>query len=122
MALIKIDNDLYDIARRVTEIDSEYYIMYNTSKHRFEVHHSGQGNNTLAAVLPFDRLDARAIAYLRMTRRERAEELMRETEAQNERNKLSAYKQTKQEAEYKLKDYINYATNKQSDIDFAALN
>jgi len=122
MTLIQIYNDVYDISSRVKEIDVDYYIVFNTVKQRFEVHNLGQGKNTLAAVIPYQTLDARTILYLQITRRERAKELIKEIEASNEKLEQSAASYTTAEAEYKLKDYLKFASDKHENVDFSALN
>ncbi|MCK9574969.1 MAG: hypothetical protein WCX32_02115 [Clostridia bacterium] len=122
MGLIQINDDVLDIASRIKEIDECYYIMFNTTKRRFEVHNSGQGNNTLATVIPYDTLDARTICYLRTTRRERAKELTKEIELTNERLQQNALSYATAEAEIKLKDYLKYADDKHENVDFSALN
>lgn len=80
-----VRRDLFDITDRIKEIDPDYFIFYSYRYRRYEVHNSAQRGGTLALVLPYDRLDERALRLVRRTRRERAEELLAETERQNER-------------------------------------
>ena len=39
---IKLIYDVYNISKRIKEIDKDYYIVYDTSKNKFEVHNSSQ--------------------------------------------------------------------------------
>ncbi|MDR3263479.1 MAG: hypothetical protein LBT30_04135 [Clostridiales bacterium] len=80
--LVRIENDLYDIAARLREIDGEYYPVFNKKCRRFEIHR-GSGSDTLACIPPFDRLDTRTLEYVRRTRRENAAALMEEIERDN---------------------------------------
>ena len=70
-----IEWDLYDIARRLKEIDDGYFVFYSYKTKKFEIHNANQRGSTLALVLPYDRLDAR---------RERASELFAQIERENE--------------------------------------
>lgn len=71
-------DDLYDIGKRVKEIDSEYFVFYRYASKRYEVHVRGQKGNTLAMVVPYEKLDARTLLLLRKTRIERMDEIERE--------------------------------------------
>jgi hypothetical protein len=39
---IKISGDVYDISKRIKNIDRDYYVVYDTSKQKFEIHNSSQ--------------------------------------------------------------------------------
>ncbi len=79
---VEIRQDLYDISKRLREIDRGYFAVYNSLKSRFEVHHRGQ-RNTFCLALPYETLDERTLRLVRRTRAERAEECMRELEREN---------------------------------------
>ena len=53
--LIKIENDLFDIAGRLREVDERYELFFNAKEKRFEVRTGG----VLQVAVPFDRLDVR---------------------------------------------------------------
>ena len=40
--LIEIKHDVFYVAERLKEIDFKYFILYNTDKKKYEIHHSGQ--------------------------------------------------------------------------------
>jgi len=63
-----ITNDVFDIAKRIKEIDPDYFVVYDKKLCRFEVHNKRQRYDTLALVLPYDRLDCRAIEKVASTR------------------------------------------------------
>ncbi len=88
---ILIEKDLYDISDRIKEIDDSYYILYNPKNRKFEVHSSLQKNNTLALILPFEKLDARTVEYVRKTRRERFAQILKEIEAANEKTEKNKW-------------------------------
>lgn len=80
-----ITADLFDIARRLKEIDSGYFIVRDYKSGKFQVHHNEQKGGTLALVLPFDRLDFRTLTLVRRTRAERKAQLIEEMERDNEK-------------------------------------
>ena len=77
--------DLYDIADRIKAIDPDYFVFYSYVRHRYEIHVRGQRGGTLALVVPYDRLDERTVRLVRRTRRERADEYLKEIERENAR-------------------------------------
>jgi hypothetical protein len=83
--LIRIQNDLYGIDSRLKEIDGGYYIMYDTAKRRYQIHNSNQAGNSYCLTLPYDELDARAVTYVKSTRREYIDNILNEMERNNEK-------------------------------------
>ncbi|MDR3292883.1 MAG: hypothetical protein LBT20_02125 [Clostridiales bacterium] len=81
--LVRITNDLYDIAARLSEIDGGYRIYYDTRKKRYEIFHENGGIETPACLPPYDRLDQRTLLYVRETRREYTEKMIAEIDGQN---------------------------------------
>ncbi len=80
-----VKGDLYDIAARIKEIDPDYFIFYSYIRRRYEVHSKTQKGNTLAIVVPFDRLDGRTLTLVRKTRVERFDAIMEEQKRENAR-------------------------------------
>ncbi len=80
-----VEGDLFDISSRIKEIDENYFIFYSYRFRRYEIHSRAQRGNTLALVLPYDRLDARALTLVRRTRADRAAALALEIERENEK-------------------------------------
>lgn len=90
MDKVQLTGDLHDICGRLKEIDAGYYVMFDGKQKRFEVHHKGQKGNTLCVTLPYDRLDARAVTYVRQTRAERLRQVIAEMDRENERAEREA--------------------------------
>lgn len=87
-----VRGDLFDIARRLKEVDKDYFVVYSYRDNRYEVHSKGNRGNTLCFAAP--RLDERVIVKARQTRRERLDRLIAEAERDNERIKREALYQT----------------------------
>lgn len=91
-----IEHDLFGISDRLKGIDSNYFVCYNSSKHRFELHNSFQRGSTLSLVVPYESLDVRTVDYALRTRAERAEQLLAQMELENKRlEKVALDKQLK---------------------------
>lgn len=95
--LIQIKTDLFDIAKRLKEIDNHYKLYYNNKLKRYEVHAYG----ALQCVVPYKYLDARTLLHIRKTRIENREVFLKELEEENlikekiqqikAKDKMSAY-------------------------------
>lgn len=105
-ALVRIENDVFDIGARLKEIDGGYYPVYNLTKKRYEIHHSGM-KNTLQVVLPYDGLDARAIQKVRETRIEYAEAKLREIDRENEKRRIEQENKSKENAFVKIEKSLS---------------
>lgn len=81
MELVKVLDDLYHIARRLKDIDERYELCFNRKLKRFEVY----ANGAMQVALPFDRLDVRALDYVRKTRLENLNVVLEEIEKNNAR-------------------------------------
>lgn len=77
----RVENDLFGIADRLRSIDASYFILRTDSG--FEVHNAAQRGSTFALRVPYPELDERTVTLVRRTRRERMEQLLKETEAEN---------------------------------------
>ena len=105
-ALIRIENDVFDIGARLKEIDGGYYPVYNLTKKRYEIHHEKM-KNSLQVVLPYDGLDARAIEKVRETRIEYAMAKIRELDRENERKRVEQEKKNKENAFIKIENSLS---------------
>ncbi len=85
MELVKITNDLFDVAWRLKAIRESYVVYYNVQLHRYEVHDSAQYGNTLAFVVPYGNLDCRTVDYALKTRVQNANEIFDGIERANAR-------------------------------------
>ena len=70
---IKIESDVYNISKRVKYIDKDYYVVYNTSTSKFEIHNLSQLGSTFCLTLPFNELDERTLEYINETKSENFE-------------------------------------------------
>lgn len=80
---IKLCSDVYNIAKRIKKIDKDYYIVYNTSTHKFEVHNSSQLGGTYCLTIPYQFLDERTLKYVQKTSSVNLDYVLNEIESNN---------------------------------------
>lgn len=107
--LVRIKTDLYDIASRVKELDADYYIEYNVTRRRYEIHHK-RCRPTLSIVAG-DRLDQRVITQLQKTRITRLNKIIEEIDKTNKQIERAKEELLLDEAKYKAKQISNYLGN-----------
>ena len=80
---IKIFNDVYEISKRIRYIDKDYYVVYDTSKQKFEIHNSNQIGGSYCLTLPYNELDERTLKYVRSTQTANIEEILKNLQNDN---------------------------------------
>lgn len=83
--LIKINTDNYFITQRIKEIDKHYFIVFNTTSNKFEIHNERQAENTYCVGLPFIELDERTIDFVLKTQASNVEKIIEEIEKNNKK-------------------------------------
>lgn len=84
---VVIRDDVYDIGKRLREVDSSYFVVYDTFKEKYEVHSTDtQGATSYCFTVPFNELDARTITYAMETNvKLRGDKIIEEMEKNNEK-------------------------------------
>jgi hypothetical protein len=82
--LIPVEDNVFDIPRRLKEIDSGYFVMFNPDNQKYELHNEFQ-DTTYCLTFPYDELDGRALDYARETRIERFDVIRRQMRQHNVR-------------------------------------
>ena len=106
--LIRIIDDVFDISRRLKEIDSNYFVVFNTKKQKFEIHNKSQ-KNTYCLTVSNNKLDCRAVTQTLKSRRERIDKILQEMEDNNQKIIDDNNKKIKDMAEWKLKEMFDYS-------------
>lgn len=117
MALIKIFEDVFDICNRIREIDQGYFVVYNTIKERYEVHHKGLQCSTFCIACD-NGLNSTVISKLRKSRIENIDKIMREMEENNQKIEQENKRIIQDETSFKLKEMIDFAKKRENDSNF----
>lgn len=83
--MIEIFTDLFDIVKKIKSIDNNYRVFRNLKKHRFEIYYQNGLNLNLELILPYNKLDYRAINLIFKSRVENADELFDEVDKFNDK-------------------------------------
>ena len=106
--LIRIFEDVFDITKRLKEIDESYFVVYNTQKKKYEVHSSKQ-KNTYCLTVPTKTLDSRTVGLTLKTRRENYEKILKEIDETNEKIEKESKRQIDDLCEFKAKEMFSYS-------------
>ena len=82
---IQINTDALFITNRLKQIDEDYYVIYSTTKKRYELHHKNQIGGSYCLACPYPVLDERFVVLAQKTRSENRKKLMQEIDDQNEK-------------------------------------
>lgn len=115
---IEIKNDLFNVVKRLKNIDKDYFVVFDSKKQKFELHHSGQGRNTYCLTFPYTQLDARAILHTLITSVKNSEKLFFEIEKNNLQIEKGVQDKIVDEADYKFRDIVSYLNKTSKSIDF----
>lgn len=118
MALININSDVFDITNRIKEIDSGYFVVYNTNTRNFEIHNTKQNGSTFCITCDTG-LNATVITKLRKSKIENIDKILREIDENNAKYEKESNRIIKDESAFKLKEMMRYANKRESDSDFS---
>ena len=111
MCKIEIKNDMFDICRRLKNIDSTYFILYDKIRGKYELHSTAQ-LDTYCATIPYNRLDKITIDFALKTRRENIKRLILEMEENNKKLEEKEIDNILDRARYDLNSKLKYYQNK----------
>ena len=79
---INVKDDVFDIVKRLKQIDNDYFVVYDTKLKIFQLHCLNQPQNTFCLTL-FDCLDERSIIKTLKTRKQNQDLLWEEIDKNN---------------------------------------
>lgn len=115
--LVKILRDAFNITKRIRLIDKGYYICFNTVKRRFEVHNKKQ-KHTFCLVVPFNKLDSRLLQYVRKTRKENFDAILKEIENSNKKLEKESLRAALDKSSFMFGEMFSYASHHEGDVNF----
>ncbi len=113
---IKIDSDVFDIVKRVKEIDDGYYIVFDVSKNKFELHNSKQ-QSTYCLTCPFGNLDKRLIDFIHETNCGNIDNILEEIDNNNRNIERNVYKNAKNTSDFMLREIYAFSNNSSKNLD-----
>lgn len=82
---IEIEQDVFNIVKRLKQIDKDYFVLFNTKSNLFELHAHNQAPSSYCLSFQFKELDERALTHTLKTRRQNKDLLFKEMQMQNQR-------------------------------------
>ncbi|MBR7091552.1 MAG: hypothetical protein IKC79_03800 [Clostridia bacterium] len=111
MAKIGIRKDTFGICDRIEKIDKDYFVVYDTGKKVYEVHHAKQLGNTYCISVG-KVLDMRAIIKLKSSNTSNLENIIKEIENHNQRLENDEKRRMKDMVTWRAQELYNYAMRK----------
>ena len=107
---IKIENDVFEITKRIKEIDDGYYIVFDTKKQVYELHNSEQ-DNSYCLTVPYANLDVRLIDLLLYTNIKNIDNILNDIDNNNNNIENNSLKSIKEQTNYMAKEICDFANN-----------
>lgn len=100
----EVESDCLDIISRIKSIDSDYFVMYNPEKEKFELHCHSQAKDTYCLTFPYETLDERAYFHTLKTRVQNSDEIFAKIDEENMKLEKAQIKQALKDFEEKIYD------------------
>lgn len=113
---IKIESDVFDIAKRVKQINENYYILFDTSKQKFELH-SKEQQNSYCFSYPFQNLDNRFLDLVYTTNIKYIDNIMEDIDNNNREIEKREKQKTKSQTDYMFREIYSFANNSSKELD-----
>lgn len=107
---INIENDVFDIVKRIKEIDKGYFILFDTKKGKFELHNIFQPT-TYCLTVPFDTLDNRLIDLIYYSNINNIDIIMEDIDKNNENIEKNNNITMKDQTNFMLREIYDFASN-----------
>ncbi len=106
-----MENDVFHITKHMKSIQKTYFVCYNLTTKKYEVHNSAHKTNTFCYSIPFKQLDRRAITHMLKQSKKSNQQLFHEVEENNQKIQKNAQQNLSDEAHWKLKEIVTYASS-----------
>lgn len=107
---ILIKDDVFEIDKRLKEIDENYFILYDTEKQKYEVHNCLQ-ETTYCLTVPFDGLDSRLVDFVCLTNVANIDNIVRDIDNSNCKHEINCLDNVKNYTDYMLREIYDFYSN-----------
>lgn len=113
---IKIESDVFDISKRIKEIDEGYFIMYNFDNNKYELHCINQPN-TYCFSYPYENLDERFINMIYKTNIIYIDNIVEDIDKNNSKIENNINESNKDKSNYMLKEIYDFSNISSKNFD-----
>ena len=107
---IEIDDDVFEISKRLKEVDEGYFVMFNTDRNVFEIHYRYQPNTYCLSVNCED-FHAGVLDLIKSTSIANIDNIIREIDNYNRVNVTNAHNANKNYIDYHVREIYDFANN-----------
>ena len=113
---IKIESDVFDISKRIKEIDENYFIMFNLNNNKYELHCASQPN-TYCFSYPFEDLDERFIDMIYKTNVTNIDNIIEQIDNNNAKIENNVNSDVKDKSNFMLREIYNFSNISSKNFD-----
>lgn len=113
---IKINSDVFDIVKRIKEVDDGYYIVFDTTKNKYELHNRKQ-QSTYCLTCPFENLDKRLLDFIHKTNSRHIDKIVEEIDNNNKKVERNIYNNAKDTSDFMLREIYAFSNNSSKNLD-----
>lgn len=108
--LIKVESDVFDIEKRIKEIDDGYFVVFNTKRNKYEIHNMYQ-ENSYCLTIPFDNLDNRILDLINMSLVRNIDKIIDEIDNNNSKLENKSLETIKDYNDYLVREIYAFSNN-----------
>lgn len=113
---IKIESDVFDIVNRIKNIDENYFILFDCSKQKYELHNKSQ-LNTYCFTLPYENLDNRIFDMINYTNVCNIDKIIEDIDKNNTETERIQKLKINEMTNFMTKEIYNFASNSSKEFD-----
>lgn len=110
-----IEDDVFDILKRVREIDEGYFILFDTSNCKYELHNINQPT-TYCLTIPFDNIDSRLIDLVLYTNISNIDNIINDIDTNNNKIEFDNKNNLKNQTDYMVREIYNFCNNSSKEL------
>jgi len=107
---IRIEDDVFEITKRVKEIDEGYYIVFDTDKQSYELHNSNQLTSYCLTV-PYQILDSRCVDLILYSSVANIDNIIEDIDNNNNIIENHNLNHVKNQSEFMLREIYEFFNN-----------
>ena len=107
---VKIDNDVFDIAKRIKEIDEGYFILFDLDKNVYELHNKYQ-STSFCLTIPYANLDNRVIDLILYSDISNIDNIIIDIDTNNEDIERNNKNTIKNQTDFMLREMYDFSSN-----------
>ena len=113
---IKIESDVFDVSKRIKEIDENYFIMFNLNNNKYELHCASQPN-TYCFSYPYEDLDERFIDMIYKTNIANIDNIIEQIDNNNANIENNINSSVKDKSNFMLREIYNFSNISSKNFD-----